>query len=174
MTDSLSSWDKVILNSIQGVCDDESFATTIPSVSSITEPAISHPQAGSDPELIQLQEHSMPRAAPKLAAAPSTPPASIPKAPMAVPTSPFATTSFPIERTDSTVTVPDYGGPKKKKEAEAIIIDKWPQPTEFRSWKFIFKSEVSQSSQYPIAAVLWIGETEDAESIDGLVISASK
>ena len=55
-------------------------------VGTITEPAISHlPQAGGDPELFQLGEHSMPKAAPKLAAAPSTPEPSISKAPVAVP-----------------------------------------------------------------------------------------
>ena len=38
-----------------------------------TEPAISHPQAGSDPELFQQKEHRVLEAATKLAAAPSTP-----------------------------------------------------------------------------------------------------
>ena len=65
------------------------------------------------------------------------------------------------------MTVRDYGGPKKR-EAEADIIDNWPQQTEFRSWKISFKSEVSRSSQYPRAATLWIGEVENAESIDEL------
>ena len=39
--DSLNSWDEVKLNSIQGVCVDESVATSTSSVSSTTEP-ISH------------------------------------------------------------------------------------------------------------------------------------
>ena len=56
--------------------------------------------------------------------------------------------------------VSDYGGPKKR-ESGAVIIDKWLQRTEFRSWKIRFESEVSHSSQYPRAAVLWIGEVED-------------
>ena len=37
----------------------------------------------------------------------------------------------------------------KKKETEAILIDNWLQPTEFRSGKISFKSEVSLSWQHP-------------------------
>ena len=57
------------------------------------------------------------------------------------------------------------GGPKKK-EAEAIIVDKWPRPAEFRSWIISFKSEVCHSSQYPSLY-------EDVKSIDELITSAS-
>ena len=39
--------------------------------------------------------------------------------------------------------------------------------------KISFKGEVCLSSQYPRAAMLWIGEVEDAESIDELSTSAS-
>ena len=35
------------------------------------------------------------------------------------------------------------------------------------------KIEVSHSSQYPRASMLWIGELEDAKSIDGLITSIS-
>ena len=84
---------------------------------------------------------------------------------MAVPKSSVPTTSAPTEDTDLTVTFPSYAGPKKR-EAEQIIVDKWPQPTECRSWKMSFKSAVSHSSPYPNAAMLWIGEVEDAERID--------
>ena len=74
--DSLNSWDEVNLNSIQGVCVDERVATSTSSVSRIEEPAISHPpQAGGYPELFLHREYAMPKAASKLAAAPSTPPA---------------------------------------------------------------------------------------------------
>ena len=72
--------------------------TSISYIGRVTEPAISHPpQAGDDPELFHLREHplpkrsahistyDMPQAAPKLAAAPSTPPASNSKAPLVVP-----------------------------------------------------------------------------------------
>ena len=119
--DSLNKWDEVNLNSIEGVCIDNSIGTSISSVSRVTEPAISHlPQAGGDPELFQLREHSMPKAAPKMAAAPSTPPASNSKAPFAVPSPSLPSTSLPIEITAATVTVPDYGGPRRR-EAEAIV-----------------------------------------------------
>ena len=91
---------------------------------------------------------------------------------MAVHNSSIPTTSLQIERTEATVTVPDYGGAKKS-EAEAMIIDKWPQPTEFRSWKISFKNEVSQSSQYPRVTMLWIGEVEDVKTFDELITSTS-
>ena len=66
---SLDSWDEVNLNSIQGVCVDESVATSTSSVSRITEPAISHLlQAGGEPELFLQRQHTMPKAASTLAA----------------------------------------------------------------------------------------------------------
>ena len=111
----------------------------------------------------------MPTAAPTLAAAPSTPPASNSKAPLAVPISSIPTTSSPI---DPTVAVLDYGGPKKR-GAKKFRIDKWPQPVESRSWKISFKSAVSHSSQYPKADMLLIGEVEDAKSIGDLITSAT-
>ena len=42
-----------------------------------------------------------------------------------------------------------------------------------QNWKISFKSEVSQSSQYRRAAMLCIGEVEDAKSLDDLITSAS-
>ena len=48
--DSLNNWDEMNLNTIQGVCVDDSIGTSISSASEVTEPAISHPpQAGCDP-----------------------------------------------------------------------------------------------------------------------------
>ena len=72
----------------------------------------------------------MPKAVPPLAAAPSTPLASNSKAPLAVP--PLQT-----DTTAPTVAVLDYGGPKKR-GAERMTNDKWPQPTEYRSWNISF------------------------------------
>ena len=103
--DSLNNWDEVNLISMQGVCVDESVATSTSSVTRITDPAISHlPHAGRDPELFQQR-------APKLENS-STP-----------------TTSLPNGSTEATVTVPDYGEPRKREaetEAETIIIDANP------------------------------------------------
>ena len=91
MQDPLNNWNEGNFESIEGrgVYVDNGVGTSISSVSRVTEPAIScPPQAGSDPELFQQQEHSVPerpgqiftldvpKAAPKLAAAPSTPLAS--------------------------------------------------------------------------------------------------
>ena len=86
------------------------------SVGPFSEPAISHsPHVGSDPELYQLREHSMPKAPPKLTAVPSAPPASNSKAPLAVPNSSIPATSLSTETTVPTVTVPDCGGPQKER-----------------------------------------------------------
>ena len=130
------------------------------------------PQAGGDLELVQCREPPMPKAAPKWAAAPNTLPAINSKPPMAVPTSSIPTTSLPNEITEAAVTVPDDGGPKQS-VADAITIDKWRRPIEFRSWRMSFTGDVSHSSQYPKAATLWIGEVEDAKSIDNAITSAS-
>ena len=128
--DSLNSWDEVNLNSIQGVFVHERVATSTSSVSRITEPAISHqPQPRGDRELFLQREHSMPKAASKLTAGPSTPPSSISKTPVAIV---LFRRLLPIGITEATVTAADYGG-LNKREAEAIVIDKWLQPTEFRS-----------------------------------------
>ena len=116
----------------------ESVDALTSSVIRITESAISRPpQAGGDPELFLQREHTMPQAASKLAVARSTTPASISKTPVAE-----------HKSTITTVTVPDNGGPKKI-AAEAILVDKCFQPTEFRSWRISFTSEVFHSSQSP-------------------------
>ena len=52
----------------------------------------------------------------------------------------------------------------KKREADAFL-DKWLQPTEYRSWIISFNNEVSHSSQHPRATMLWIGQVEGAESV---------
>ena len=115
----------------------------------------------------------MPKAASKLAAAPSTPPARISKAPVSEnnPTS----SSLPTERTESaegTVTVLDYGG-LQKREAEEVVDDKWLDSPEFRTWKMRLKTEVSHSSQYPRTAMRWIDAVEDAKSISDFIASVS-
>ena len=74
----------------------------------------------------------MPKAASKLTAGPSTPPSSISKTPVAVHNSSIPTIFLPTGSTEATVTAPDYGG-LNKREAEAVVIDKWLQPREFRS-----------------------------------------
>ena len=105
--DSLNSWDEVNPNSVQGVCVDESVATSTSSFSRMTEPAFSHPpRAGSDPELFLQRENTKPKAASKLAAAPSTPLARRTwNTTVAVHSCSIPTTSLPHESTDSTETV---------------------------------------------------------------------
>ena len=115
-------WDSSPRGNDFGVCVDDKISTSISSVSRVTEPAISPlPQAGDDPELFQLEEHSVPKAVPKLAAAPSTPPASNSKAPLAVHTSSLPTTSLPTEQTAPTVSVPDHGGPTREKPNTLLL-----------------------------------------------------
>ena len=101
---------------------------------------------GGDRELFLQREFSMPTAASKLAAVPSSPPASISKTPVAVRNATITTTSLPIESTEAPLTVLDYGGTKKI-AAAAFLIDKCLQTTDFRSWTIRFKSEVCHSSQ---------------------------
>ena len=79
-------------------------------------------------ELSKKKKHPVPNSGPKLAAAPTTPPASNSTAPLAVRNSSFPATSSPTEMTAPIVSVPDDGGPQKR-EAAQIMIDKWPQPT---------------------------------------------
>ena len=99
---------------MEGVFVDDGIGTSISSVSPVTAPAISHPlQAGGDIELFPPQEHSapkwsaqifschVPKAALKLAAAPSTSPASSSKAPPTVPNSSIPTTSVLTENYSS-------------------------------------------------------------------------
>ena len=103
--DSLDSWYEVNLNSIQGVCVDESVATTVSSASRITELAISHlPQAGGDPERFPQRDNLMPKAASTLGSIPNTPPARISQTPVAVHNSYISMISLPIESTEATDT----------------------------------------------------------------------
>ena len=81
--------------------------------------------SGGSPELFSQREKTLPKAASKLAAAPSTPPPKISKTPVPEHNSTIATT-LTIESTEATVTVHDCGGPKKK-EAEATVVDNWLQ-----------------------------------------------
>ena len=72
--DSPNSWDELNLSSIQGVCVDECVGTWTSSVSRITEPAICHlSPAEGGPKLFQLKQQSRRKAAPIVAAVPSTP-----------------------------------------------------------------------------------------------------
>ena len=64
----------------------------------------------------EQREHSVPKAATKLAAAPSTLLASNSKAPVTVPKSSFPTTCWPTENAALTVTVLDYGGPENREK----------------------------------------------------------
>ena len=170
--DTLNCWDEVNLCSIQGclcwweccnidiICQ-QNYGTSNQSI---------YHKLGR-PGLFLQREHTMPKAALKLAAAPSTPPASISETPVAVHKSSIPTTISPLESTEATW--PSLIMETQKREAESIIVDKCPQPTELESWKSRFKTEASHSAQYPRAAMLWIGEIEDAQSMDELITSAS-
>ena len=69
--------------------------------------------------LFQQTERSVPKAAPKLAAAPSTPPASNSEAPQAVPNTSILTTALLAGTTNPTVAVFDGGG-SQEREAEHV------------------------------------------------------
>ena len=76
---------------------------------------VTYHKLGGDPELFRQKGHSMPKAAPTLAAAPSTSPASNSNIPVAVHNFSVPTISLPIWSTGATVTVHDDGGPKKER-----------------------------------------------------------
>ena len=95
-----NSWDEVNLSSIQGVCVGESVAASTSSVRRITKPVISHPPSSKWPRAVLAKrayndEGSLKTS--KLAAAPSTQPASISKSPVAVHNS---SSFFPVESTE--------------------------------------------------------------------------
>ena len=133
--------------------------------------AMSHLQvAGVDPGLFLQKEHTMQKTASTVAAAASTPQASFSKTPVAGHYSSTLTTSIPIGSNRGYSDSPELWANKRR--AEAIIVDSWPQPTELGSWKLSFKNVVSFFA-IPRAAMLWIGEVEDAKSIDDIIVSAS-
>ena len=122
----------------------------------MTEPALSHPpRAGSDPELFPQRENTMPKAASKLAAAPSAPIARrTSNTPVAVHSSSIPTTSLPHESTEAMRTG------LNQQNSEVGIIS--------------FKIEVSHSSQHSRAAILYgLVRCRMALSMDELTTSAS-
>ena len=152
--DSLNYLDEFNLSSIQGVYVDDSIGTSITSVSRVTEPAISQPREAFHAE-----------SSTKLAAAPSNPPGSKAKVPLAVPSSSrLFRLKLHFQQSQPLI----LEDPKREK-LEQLTIDKWPQPTESRSWKISFKSEVHHSSPYPGDVIQWSVEVEDAKSIDDLI-----
>ena len=173
--DSLNKWDEVNLNSLEDVYVDDSVGTSISSVSqpscgtSNQSPTTSWEETLScfdkrgtrcrkqHQHWLQLQVRHQ----------------------RAIRTFQWQYTIFPFRRFLYQFEVQELQWQSmmmedpKKKEAEAIIFDKWPQPTELICWKMSFKNEVSHSSQYPRTAMLWKGEVEDIECIDELSTSAS-
>ena len=128
------------------------------------------------PRALSQGEDTMPKAASKLAAAPSTPPASTSKTPMAGPDSSNPTISWPVEGAEATVTVSDLGG-HQKREADGIIFAKGlfnQQILEVGKLVVKFVSKVRSFILRNIlrAAMLWIGEVEDAKSVDDFITSA--
>ena len=107
--------------------------------------SITHQKLGATPSFSTKRKYNAESSFKTRLQLPSTPQAGNYKTPLTVHNSSVPTTYLPIESTEPTVTVRDLGGPEKT-EAKAILIDKWPQPTECRSWKISFKSEVSHSS----------------------------
>ena len=92
----------------------------------------------------ELFSDSAAKAASNIPAASSSASAT-PKAPPMYPDTQIPeTTLLATQNTSSTSNASEYGGPKKK-EAEQITVDKWPLPTEFRSWKITFKREACHS-----------------------------
>ena len=81
-------------------------------------------------------------------------------------------TSLLLGSTEATRAVPDCGGPTKREKPRQPFETHGLNQQNSEVGK-IKKSEVSHSSRYPSAAVQWIGEVEDENSIDDLFTSAS-
>ena len=80
---------------------------------------------------------------------------------MSEPNSSVRTTSLPVESTEGTVTLPDYG--PKKREAEHTASNEYAFSRQnLIVGKSDSKEKFSHSSQFPRVAIPWIGEVEDA------------
>ena len=54
-----------------------------------------------------------------------------------------------------------------------LQFDKFPSPASFLVWKTRFKTQVSNGSDFPSEAMLWIKEVEMVDSLDELKSSRS-
>ena len=69
-------------------------------------------------------------------------------------------------RTDGILQFPDG-----KVVDEKIDIKPWPSITGFRTWKLIFKKQVTAASKYAEQAFAWITEVENAKTFEELADS---
>ena len=123
--DTLNNWMKSILIRLKVS------TTSVSLVRRVTEPAISHlPQARGDPELFQLREQSVPKAAPKLAAAPTS--EQLEKLHMLHPIHPFLRLNLQFQQSQSLI----IEDPKKREatidkstsKAKSLILRNIPGP----------------------------------------------
>ena len=64
-------------------------------------------------------------------------------------------------------------GVPKKKEADRIEFEKFPNSNTFVIWKMNLQREVCSSSSFSREAVVWINETDSARNMDELKLSNS-
>ena len=57
-------------------------------------------------------------------------------------------------------------GDPKKKEAERIELEKFPNSDSFVTWTMNFKIEVCANYSSPTGAMVWINEIESAKNVD--------
>ena len=62
---------------------------------------------------------------------------------------------------------------QQRQQISELQFDKFPNPQSFMTWKTSFKTQVSNGSDFPSDAMLWIKEVEMVDSLDGLKSSRS-
>ena len=136
--DSLDRWDDVNFNSIQVVYVDDSTGTSISSASRVTETAISHPpQAGRWPRAVSTNRTFSAESGTNIKAARRLVCSSEYVTNEHVPNSSdrlklqFLQSQSPVMEDPKRER--EKGPEERERETEQIAVNKWPQPTQFRS-----------------------------------------
>ena len=62
---------------------------------------------------------------------------------------------------------------QQRQQTSELQFDKFPNPSSFLVWKTRFETQVSNGSDFPSEAMLWIKEVEMVDSLDELQSSRS-
>ena len=62
---------------------------------------------------------------------------------------------------------------QQRQQMSELQFDKFPSPASFLVWKTRFKTQISNGSDFPSEAMLWINEVEMVDSLDELKSSRS-
>ena len=90
-----------------------------------------------------------------------------------IPMPTFASRRLTMSSTISGELPQNYVVGQQRQQMSELQFDKFPTPASFLVWKTQFKTLVSNGSDFPSAAVLWIKEVEMVDSLDELKSSRS-